>query len=423
MPNGMMPFMSMMNNAMFPGGMPIPSNSAYDPHERIDMRQRQPVDHRQDGTYPSSYEPPVVQDLTPRMPTDDHQNGYPRNGHHGYSSSSRMEVDSEGAQQQPPYSQEPFQPGPNYRPGNRPNSGFRGGRRGARPVNEPGVFPMAVDDLPSGEAPSTPANQPLSAPRPERRNDKTLVVEKIPEEQLSLGAVNDWFKRFGTVTNVAVDVKSAKALVSFSDHEEAHKAWKSEDAVFGNRFVKVFWHRPMGGHGSLGAKMLKASAPLVSKLGGPEANGSSVPASSTPPNELKKPAPTPVTSVSALAAKEQSLKQQILEQKTLMAKLESAASPEEKKELLGRLRKLGEEMKTSSTVAAPAPAAAVKEAPATDQAQVEKERLDKELELHAVSTALDGEEESTEDLKAKLEKLKAEVRSFPGSFRVVLTVS
>ena len=54
--------------------------------------------------------------------------------------------------------------------------------------------------------------------RPERRNDKTLVVEKIPEEKLSLGSVNEWFKRFGTVTNVAVDAVSAKANAATSAH-------------------------------------------------------------------------------------------------------------------------------------------------------------------------------------------------------------
>jgi RNA-binding protein 26 len=100
---------------------------------------------------------------------------------------------------------------------------------------------------------------------PERR-DKTLVVEKIPEDKLSLDAVNSWFKRFGTVTNVAVDAATAKALVSFSTHEEAHAAWKTEDAVFGNRFVKVFWHRPMEGQGLAGQRALAASAPIVASV-------------------------------------------------------------------------------------------------------------------------------------------------------------
>jgi RNA-binding protein 26 len=75
-----------------------------------------------------------------------------------------------------------------------------------------------------------------------------------------------WFKRFGTVTNVAVDASSSKALVSFSSNEEAHTAWKSEDTVFGNRFVKVFWHRPMEGQGLAGQRALAASAPIVASV-------------------------------------------------------------------------------------------------------------------------------------------------------------
>ena len=55
---------------------------------------------------------------------------------------------------------------------------------------------------------------------PEQR-DKTLVVEKIPEDKLLLDEVNSWFKRFGTVTNVAVDALSSKALVIFSSNEDA----------------------------------------------------------------------------------------------------------------------------------------------------------------------------------------------------------
>jgi hypothetical protein len=98
------------------------------------------------------------------------------------------------------------------------------------------------------------------------QQDKTLVVEKIPEDKLSLDTVNGWFKHFGTVTNVAVDASSSKALVSFSSNEEAHTAWKSEDAVFGNRFVKVFWHCPMEGQGLAGQPALAASPPIVASV-------------------------------------------------------------------------------------------------------------------------------------------------------------
>ena len=263
--------------------------------------------------------------------------------------------------------------------------------------------------------------------RPERRNDKTLVVEKIPEEKLSLGSVNEWFKRFGTVTNVAVDAVSAKALVTFSNHDEALAAWKSEDAVFGNRFVKVFWHRPMEGHGQAGQRALAASASFVANLAakdGQPSNPPSTEATVAPPAtsaaHARKPSATPSSSAAAaLAAKQKLLEQQIAEQKSLMAQL-ATASAEEKKTIMARLRKLGEEMKppaaASQTPPPPTstPAPAVKKARSTtpsveDKQRLERERLDKELELHAV-TATEGEgEENTEELKATLAKLKAEV--------------
>jgi RNA-binding protein 26 len=247
----------------------------------------------------------------------------------------------------------------------------------------------------------------------ERRSDKTLVVEKIPEDKLSLDAVNGWFKRFGTVTNVAVDASNAKALVSFSKHEEAHAAWKSEDAVFNNRFVKIFWHRPMEGHGQVGARMLAASAPVVASMA---AKGSAtdlpvMPAQSVPlSTPLTPPATSTPSSVSALAAKQRLLELQIAEQKSLMAKL-STSNSVERKEIMSRLRNLGEEMTsptatvltTDSTASAPA-------ASTDDSQQQQRERLDRELEIHNATSAAPGEAgNSTEDLKAKLEKLKAEV--------------
>ncbi|EIN13581.1 hypothetical protein PUNSTDRAFT_140090 [Punctularia strigosozonata HHB-11173 SS5] len=252
--------------------------------------------------------------------------------------------------------------------------------------------------------------------RPERRQDKTLVVEKIPQDKLSIESVTSWFKRFGTVTNVAIDARGGKALVSFSEHESAREAWKAEEAVFGNRFVKVFWHRPMKGHGEAGNKALAASAPLVANLNKPAltpSNSGDVPmgdattktAASTP---VKK-APVSATA-SALAAKQKLLEQQIAEQKQLMQSIESASTPQEKKEIMARLRKLAEEMKTvSSTPASSTPSAKEK---------LEKPKLGKELEGAASPSASQAETskeggggETTEDLKAQLARLKAEAAS------------
>lgn len=398
--NGNMPFLPMF------GGMPfgMAQGAPYDPHEaRMDMhpngigmsrgmQQRAPLLPRvpqDDGAQVAhpmdrSGELPVIQDLTPQLPPESAPPTAP--------AADRIPQSSTPVQQHPISPMDVDTgvlsvPGPSTY---NTRGGFGGGMRGA--PRGRGVF--------GGDA---------QAFRPERRQDKTLVVEKIPEDKLNLDAVNTWFKRFGTVTNVAIDVHSAKALVSFSEHSEAHAAWKSEDAVFSNRFVKVFWHRPMEGHGQQGSRMLAASAPLLANLA---ARGSPTPSAlpQPPAPHATTPARKPMqsTAASELAAKQKLLEQQIAEQKSLMASL-GTASAEEKKEILARLRKLGEEMKIApAPSSSPNPAKVHSPAPAStaqdDHEKKERERLDKELEMHAVG-------ESTEELKAKLAKLREEAAS------------
>ncbi|KAF9243788.1 hypothetical protein BU15DRAFT_42746 [Melanogaster broomeanus] len=410
-----MPFLPMFANSTMPFGMPGPG-AAYDPHEaRMDMRpngnamgmngrgphSRTPLLPRaqqesNSQTTRASGELPVIQDLTPQVPEEAPAN--------------LPSQDTRMAQSdvQPPLSQQPQTasvdvdmsgPGPSSH-GTR--GGFGGGRGGPR-----------------GGGRGTFAND-AQAFRPERRNDKTLVVEKIPEDKLSLDAVNEWFKRFGTVTNVAIDVRTAKALVSFLEHSEAHAAWKSEDAVFSNRFVKVFWHRPMEGHGQKGARMLAASAPLVANIvtrsTNPPPLAATAPPAEAPPAAIARKPPAPSTAAAQLAAKQKLLEQQIAEQKSLMASL-ATTSGEEKKNIMARLRKLGEEMKPSPTPTptpahVPLPSPSTAQRPASSESQLneherqKRERLDKELELHATTGG-----ESTEELQAKLAKLKEEAAS------------
>ena len=398
-PQAMLPFMSMMNNAMFPGMNGMDGGSAYDPNERMDL-QRAPMMRRQDAPVPTSGELPVIQDLTPWAPPEQ-QNADPQQP--GQVS---MAVDPTTSQDQVPPGQFGHHP---YGQGR----GSRGGRgRGGPRVN--GTFP-------SHAAPSDPFNAPPSdlppqlPPRPDRRQDKTLVVEKIPEDHLSLGAVNDWFKKFGTVTNVAVDPPTAKALVTFAEHDQAWKAWKSEEAVFGNRFVKVYWHRPLEGRGGRGMKALEVSATLVGKLRSnedhtttqPPANGDAGPvaSSSTTSAPPKKPTKPTANALQELTAKQERLQQMIGEQKALMSQL-GTASVEEKKEIMAKLRKLGEDMKAPAPAPAPTPAL-----PAEKQEDVEMEKVDHDATKKHGGGG-DGQEESTEELQAKLAKLREEVFVF-----------
>ena len=430
---------------MFPGavnGMPYMAGGAYDPHEaRMDMRpmggrqhQRAPLLPRvqqEDGSrvvHPinASGELPVIQDLTPIIPPEAPSVEPIPSGDVDMSQSSTSQIPSDnGPQMGNGYN--PMLPGtngngypggipmemdggaPHMGGGMRPPTSGRGQYRGGRGGRGRGIFP--------GEAHNF---------RPEKRNDLTLVVEKIPEDKLTLESVNEWFKRFGTVTNVAIDRSTAKALVSFSNHDEAHAAWKSEEAVFSNRFVKVFWHKPMEGHGQVGARMLAASAPLVATISSKQtattpqpsappstASTSTVPPTSSSTAERKASVPSAKSAnLTALAEKQQKLEAAISEQKTLMASL-STASPAEKKEIMAKLRKLNEGMKNLTTPApTTVPSTPVSKKPTdgmTDHDRKEHERLDKELEMRNGDGAGENAGESPEDLKAKLEKLKAEV--------------
>ncbi|KAI8052230.1 hypothetical protein BDF22DRAFT_687200 [Syncephalis plumigaleata] len=74
-------------------------------------------------------------------------------------------------------------------------------------------------------------------------NVRTILrVENISPEQCALDQVNDYFRRFGTIVNIQVDPVNRQALVQFSSNAEAYAAYSCQDAVFGNRFIKVFWH-------------------------------------------------------------------------------------------------------------------------------------------------------------------------------------
>ncbi|KAF9521544.1 hypothetical protein CPB83DRAFT_801313 [Crepidotus variabilis] len=438
------PAMQMPFMPMFPSGLPfmqgpgsIPSagatgaGGAYDPHDPRGSRQHQraPLLPRIQGEAGSVVHPtasnasgelPVIQDLTPSSSKAQHgqnqSNVQPlpsgdvaMGGMAGYDPIMAMVAAASASYQQQQQPMEGVDGASMHNngavaPGMRPPSGrgsFRGRGRG-RGGNNAG--PSANGTFPNADTQTF---------RPTKRSDKTLVVEKIPDDKLYLEQVNEWFKRFGTVTNVAIDKAGAKALVSFAEHEEAHQAWRSEEAVFGNRFVKVFWHRPMEGHGSVGARMLKASEGAIKELGQGrnETNSRTAPPSSGGgPSDAPKAPTAPKkqsAATTALALKQQLLEQKINEQKTLMEEL-GKASGDEKKEIMAKLRGLGEEMKTLTTPSTPTSGAA--QSPSKEKG---KEKLETDLDIKngAGGEEVSSSSSTTEDLKAKLERLKAEAAS------------
>lgn len=247
---------------------------------------------------------------------------------------------------------------------------------------------------------------------PQNRNGKTLVIMAIPAPSLNVLAIQEYFGKFGAVTNVAIDQASSRALVSFGSNEEAYKAWKSEDAVFGSRFVKVLWHRPMEGQGVKGIEALEQSKALLqgSTTGG--ADGASPSSTTTTPAVL-------VQSKAEILAKQRVLESQIAQQKVLMARLtQPDLAPDEKTRLMAQFHKLSDEMKAgtgSLDLAKPTSATGTN---AQGNRTATFAQPAKEIEGEATAAAaMEGVEGSgetelsqTELLQRKLEMLKAEVR-------------
>ncbi|GJQ09781.1 hypothetical protein GpartN1_g1572.t1 [Galdieria partita] len=71
----------------------------------------------------------------------------------------------------------------------------------------------------------------------------SLHIRCVPEEKLNEQAVRDYFKRFGTVTEVLLLPHKApcRAIVTFSSEKEASEAILCRDAVMGDRFIKLYW--------------------------------------------------------------------------------------------------------------------------------------------------------------------------------------
>ncbi|KAI9315620.1 hypothetical protein BX666DRAFT_2028518 [Dichotomocladium elegans] len=224
------------------------------------------------------------------------------------------------------------------------------------------------------------------------RQNTTLVVENIPPEFCDISKVNEYFKKFGSITNISVQGRLSKATVQFSNNAEANAAYNSPDPIFDNRFVKVYWFKEED----------QKNAGSVTSGGSSSNSGAPTPSSKpvVPQRRANEPDPEEVAARAAELAKEreekqkrhqermkailevqkqreQLLQKQITEQKRLMEKLSNQnMSQEEKKELLAALRNIQNDINTTRSDAA------------------EDSRA--------------GANTSSEDLRAKLVKVEAE---------------
>lgn len=84
---------------------------------------------------------------------------------------------------------------------------------------------------------------------------RRLVIEKIPEDKFNQTDIQNYFEKFGEITDLSLDTNHHLAFIEYKSHHEALQAWKSPDPIFGNRFVKVYWRRTdtEAGNGAAGS--------------------------------------------------------------------------------------------------------------------------------------------------------------------------
>ena len=74
-------------------------------------------------------------------------------------------------------------------------------------------------------------------------NRNTLVVENIPRELNDVAKISEHFSKFGKLRNIKIIENKKKCIIEFANNEQANKAFRSSEAIMGNRFIKIFWNK------------------------------------------------------------------------------------------------------------------------------------------------------------------------------------
>ncbi|KAG9314665.1 hypothetical protein JVU11DRAFT_5470 [Chiua virens] len=329
---GPMPFLPMFPNGSMPFGMVGPG-ATYDPHEaRMDVRPsgNMMAMNGRAGT-----------PRTPLLSRGQEDGSQPARGELPVIQDLTPEVpeDTTTATSQPPPPQDGTIWTQGTPPAQQPEAMDVDTIASLRPVR---VGPAGVRGGGRGGGRGTFSGDAQSF-RPERRNDKTLAG-----------------------LNASARLQTSQSMPVLPKH------WCS-----GIDRWKVMVKRVRG--------MLAASAPLVASIATRSAIPTTPSTAIPPTTTSRKPVTTP-NAAAELAAKQKLLQEKIAEQKSLMASL-ATASGEEKKTIMTRLRKLGEEMKSpspasthgeSSSHSASATQPAASSAEPFTQHDKERERLDKE---------------------------------------------
>ncbi|CAG8750157.1 2403_t:CDS:1, partial [Funneliformis caledonium] len=213
----------------------------------------------------------------------------------------------------------------------------------------------------------------------------TLVVENIPKEFCTLDKVNEFFKKFGTITNINIDINYNKAIIQFSNSSEAYKAYNSPEPIFDYRFVKVYWYKEKEEPQTSTSTIPKPVSPVKPDhtIAQPEI---SPPANAAEKKEAEEKAKKQKESLKAMLEiqkqREQLINRQIEEQKKLMelAKKKNVNS-KNREEVLKSLSKVSEDIKKDSNVPVRKPSLSGAIHPKSLLEEKEREQLDRELDI------------------------------------------
>ncbi|KAI8638028.1 hypothetical protein BD408DRAFT_423561 [Parasitella parasitica] len=235
----------------------------------------------------------------------------------------------------------------------------------------------------------------------------TLNVEKIPLENCQISTINDFFAKFGTITNISVQPHAQKAIIQYNTRAEAEAAYNSPDAIFDNRFVKVYWSKEDPNNPTIGTDKpanVGAAAPQVPQAPNvnepdPELVAARAAEIAQAREEKQKKHQEQMKHILEIQKRrEAQLQQQIDEQKRLLAQLTNSAgmSQTEKAELLKALKNIQSDIDTSKSAAA------------TEAAQAKAAAAAAASSSENANTQVKEGEETTEDLKKKLARLELE---------------
>lgn len=180
---------------------------------------------------------------------------------------------------------------------------------------------------PSSYTQLTGPRQP-APPRPPRGSSRVISIDNIPPASLTEAAVRHFFQPFGHILSVGIDEDNRTATITFSTPHQADRAVASPQAVFGNRFVRVY-----RAHDS--DAVLSPSGPGEPDPGepGPGIARAAAAASTTSP---------PPARVSVSATRAELLERNAQQQRSLLSEFEHADSAR-KSAIMGSLRSLASE--------------------------------------------------------------------------------